>query len=303
MDDFLKIKLDKLSEDDRTKAIKYLLGIKDSEKIKRQEEIELSLMSDYTEEAIELNKKWGKMQGLSTGYKSLDIMTLGLVPGELTVVAGKTSYGKTTLAINIANQIALHGTPVLFVTLEMTKKEITSRYMNINGGLTDNYYKVAAVTVFQIKNRLSWKSIAPLIYTAKDSMGVGLVVIDHLHYFTRELDKLSEDLGRITMELKTAAIEKDIPIMLISHVRRTNDEATIDDLRGSSYIGQDADIVLMVGRDKDIPNKLFVQIQKNRNRGFDYNNDKAELDIDGIKITDATSIEYKNWYEDIPKGW
>lgn len=250
------------------------------------EQFELELMSNYTEEAIERYKNFGKMQGLSSGYRKIDALTKGFVGGELTIIAGKTSYGKTTLAINIANKIALAGTPVLFVTLEMTKGEITSRFMQINGGDNEDYQNVANLIAYQVTNELSWKSIDGLVGQFVKQFANGLIVIDHLHYFTRELEHVAEDLGRITKELKKNAEVHNVPIILISHVRKVLRDAPagIDDLRGSSYIAQDADIVLMVGRDASDEHQLAVKIEKNRNRGYDYLDDVAEMYLDKITI-------------------
>jgi hypothetical protein len=93
-------------------------------------------------------------------------------------------------------------------------------------------------------------------------------------------------------ELKKNAEMHDVPIILISHVRKTakGESAGIDDLRGSSYIAQDADVVLMVGRDADDQSKLFVRIEKNRNRGYDYKNNLAEMYMEGITIHDSEPI-------------
>jgi replicative DNA helicase len=66
-------------------------------------------MSEYTDKAREFAQNFGKMQGLSSGYLSIDELTKGFVKGEVTVIAGKTSRGKTTLAMNIANNLALSG--------------------------------------------------------------------------------------------------------------------------------------------------------------------------------------------------
>lgn len=253
---------------------------------KNNEQFELELMANYTEEAIERNKNFGKMQGYSSGYSKIDELTKGFVGGELTVIAGKTSYGKTTLSINIANKIALAGTPILFVTLEMTKSEITSRFMNINGGEGDDYNAVAAITAFQVTSELNWKSIDRLVQRFVKQFDKGVIVIDHLHYFTRELDNVAEDLGRVTKELKKNAQDHDVPILLVSHVRKTGrgEAAGIDDLRGSSYIAQDADIVLFVGRDPEDSTKMSVKIEKNRNRGYDYKNNVANLRLDKITV-------------------
>lgn len=253
-------------------------------------QMNLVSMTEFTTAAQELYKNFGKMQGMSTGYPKLDKLTLGLAPGELILLAGKTSRGKTTMAMNIGNKVALAGKTVLFVTLEMTHEEITQRTMFINNctsdTLTESYHEVAARTVFQATDELRWDSIDKLMQKAKEEMEVDLVIIDHLHYFTRELANIAEDLGRITKEFKKNAIRHKVPVMLISHVRKTGDdkEATMEDMRGSSYMAQDADIVLMVGRLPDEPQYTMVKIEKNRNRGFDFNNNTITLYTDRIKI-------------------
>jgi len=250
----------------------------------------VSSMLDYVDEARERLKDFGKMQGISSGYPSLDKLTKGFVGGELTVIAGKTSYGKTTLAMNIANNVALLDHRVLFVTLEMTKTELTSRYMHINGGETDEFLQAAANTIYQENDELNWQDIDGLITNAKKQLNVDLVVIDHLHYFTRELENVAEDLGRITKEIKKNAIQHNLPVILISHVRKTNNKpVTMEDLRGSSYISQDADIVLIIGRDPSNETSFPIKVEKNRNRGFDQANPSAILRFDSTKITERSN--------------
>lgn len=285
---YLTKQFERLDDEDKAAVLEELIDSGFKLPATKTDQIKLSLMADFTEDAKILDQNWGKVMGLSTGYPSLDNLTKGLVGGELIIVAGKTSYGKTTLAINIANHVALAGTPVMFVSLEMTKPQIASRYMHINGGETEDYFQVAATTAFQANDELSWKAVDPLIKHAVDDIGAGLIVIDHLHYFSRETTQLAEDLGRITKEFKKNAIRYNLPVILISHVRRTgkDEEATVDDLRGSSYIGQDADVILMVGRKPSEPENLHVKIEKNRNRGYDFHNDTVTLALDGIKITE-----------------
>lgn len=287
--DYIKKMISEMPEEARADMLADLLAAPENS----LGQIDLALMADYTDAAIERWENFGKMQGMSTGYPKLDELMKGLVPGELTVIAGKTSHGKTTLALNIANKMAQQDKSALFVTLEMSQTEITSRYMQINGGNnSDGYAKASSLTILQAANELNWRNIDSLVQKAKEEMNVDLVVIDHLHYFTRELEHIAEDLGRITKELKKNAIQHSVPIILISHVRRTakqDSAATLDDLRGSSYIAQDADIVLMVSRARDYPERVTVQIEKNRNRGFDYQHDTAFLHVDKIKIYNDAS--------------
>lgn len=279
--------IEALPEEEREQFVGDLLS-KIDEVPDTTDNYELKMLSEYDEQAKEYYQNFGQMQGLSSGYPKIDDLAKGLVPGELTILAGKTSHGKTTLALNIANHVALDGNGVLFVTLEMTQAQITSRFMQINGGNeSEDYARASALTLVQSSNELTWKHIDGLIEKAVAEMDVKLVVIDHLHYFTRELEHVAEDLGRITKELKKNAIRYNLPVILISHVRKSargSDNSSIEDLRGSSYIAQDADVVLMVSRYRNDPNGINVKIEKNRNRGFNYENDEAKLYFQDVKI-------------------
>lgn len=230
---------------------------------------QVASMLDYVEASKERYAHWGDMQGLSSGFPSIDQLTLGLAGGELVIIAGPTSRGKTLLAMNIANNVAKNSGRVLFVTLEMTHEELTSRYMFANNGWdTSDFNTVAANTIFQVNDELDWRDIDGLMQNAKQQLDVDLVIIDHLHYFTRELANVAEDLGRITKEFKKNAKRYKIPVILISHIRKLaqGEELSGDSLRGSSLIAQDSDIVLMVNRDPET-NAMGILIDKNRNRG------------------------------------
>ena len=271
----------------------------------KQNKYQVASMSEYVEESKKRFEKWGQMQGLSTGFPCIDRLTLGLSEGELIIIAGPTSKGKTLLAMNIANNVARYGGKVLFVTLEMTPEELTSRYMFANGGWdTEDFALVSANTIFQKNDELDWKDIDGLIENAKNKLGVDLVIIDHLHYFTRELQNVAEDLGRITKDFKKNAMRYKLPIILISHIRKLqkDEELSGDSLRGSSYIAQDSDIVLMVNRDAET-NAMGIMIDKNRNRGKLSDRTKewagrserelntAYLDFNNTKLSDPTDVD------------
>lgn len=280
---YVKKLLDEMDSDKRAELLEeYLLSYETD-----LDKIQIETMADYIDDAKLRYQNWGKMQGLKTGFSTLDDMTKGLVGGELIVIAGRTSNGKTMLGANIAYNVAKNGT-VMFVTMEQTKVELTQRFMSISGQkpnepLTDEFAGISAKIALQKNDELSWKNIDGLIETAKQELNCSLVVIDHLHYFTRELENVAEDLGRITKEFKKNAIRHDIPIILLSHVRKIDkrNEPSIEDLRGSSYIGQDADIVLMMMK-KAETNEYKCIIEKNRNRG--YNVDEVYFRQDGMKL-------------------
>lgn len=257
----------------------------------KQNKYQVSSMLDHVTEAEERYKNRDQIQGLSTGFPSIDTLTMGLMEGELVVVAGPTSKGKTLLAMSISNNIAKKGGRVLFVTLEMTKAELTSRYMYVNGGSsTNDFNTVAANTIFQENDDLDWKDIDGLIQNAKEQLDVDLVVIDHLHYFARDIKNAAEELGKITMTFKKNAIRHKLPIILISHIRKMQKDEDLsgEALRGSSLIAQDSDIVLLVNRDPET-NQMGVLIDKNRNRGklSDRTPDwagRSQRDIDTIYL-------------------
>lgn len=285
----MKVALEKIKDlsieqrEDLTNAlVKKMLGAK-ADKLKKYE---FESLAEYTEDAKILMQQWGKMQGVSSGFENIDKLTKGFVGGEVTIIAGKTSYGKTMASINIANQVALAGKPVLFVTMEMTKREVASRFMKINDSQPGDYQSVAQLVTMQREDELTWRDVDGLVGNFVKQFDRGLVVIDHLHYFTRQLENTAEDLGRITKEIKKNAIRHDVPVILVSHVRKVgNDQsATMEDLRGSSYIAQDADIVLMVGRDTEDKTIMSLKIEKNRNRGFDYDRSEAYFKLDTIKM-------------------
>jgi Replicative DNA helicase len=284
---FLKSKIETLKPADQVKLYEYVLGASVEAAKSAAKELEFNMMIDYHDEIEFRMKNWGKIMGLHTGNWVLDRMTMGLAPGELTVIGGATSNGKTALSMNIAANIAKQGKSVLFVTLEMTHGEAGVRFRKILG--EEQYLNTAANIFFQKNDELSWKSIDGLVRKAKEEAECELVVIDHLHYFTREVQNVADELGNITKELKKNAIRHQLPIILISHTRKAPDSHTrktgINDLRGSSYIAQDADIVLMVERNlKEFPNDIIVTLEKNRNRygckvGTSYHFEFRELKV------------------------
>lgn len=288
-----------LTEDERKQIFDRLVDESFDENAYARALAKLADPMDYIAEALERTVNWGKMVGSSTGYYDIDKMTLGLAPGELTIVAGETSQGKTMLCCNIAVRMAMAGKKVVFVTLEMTKTELLSRLWNIVGFGADNSDQMEHLCEnlrFQQSNQMDWRTVPYLIERAK-KWGADVVFIDHLHYFVREMDDVANGIGTTTKAFKQAAIEHNLPIVLISHTRKVDksrgkSHADIDDLRGSSYIAQDADIVLMVYQDKESEEPhIYVQLAKNRNR-VDYRiGAEVRHPRDGVRILDTERDE------------
>ena len=276
--DRLKEQVLELSPSDRILFDDWNIDRQLDEKEQTERETEIVSAFDFVAEAEERTSNWNKMVGLSTGYWTIDNMTMGLAPGELTIVAGQTSHGKTLLAVNIGARLLIAGKKIMFVTLEMTHVEITSRFWKIIEMLNGDP-DVLENLMLQKNEKLSWKSIPKLVKKAVEN-GAELVVIDHLHYFTREMENTAEGLGMVTQEFKRASIKYQVPIILISHTRKVEKgkQADISDLRGSSFIAQDADIVLMVSQHPDLLGRIRVELEKNRNR---------------IRYSVGTSLDYE----------
>lgn len=283
---------EELSDDD---SLKLVQEVTDRLFTTERKKIGLAHIAEYEEEAKELVKNWGSYQGILTGIGGIDRLTKGMVGGELIILAGPTSHGKTLVGINIAVRVAESGSNVLFITLEMTHAQLAAR------ALKTAEKPLNEINIFlQDEDEMNWKDVDRLIAEAKKD-GIQLVVVDHLHYFTRELENVSEDLGRITKEFKKNAIRHNLPIVLISHIRKKmgnkSHVADNDELRGSSYIAQDADIVLFVKRNSDTETE--ITITKNRNRGFNPDLDTSILEIEeGAKIKSPQANTAKEIPED-----
>jgi replicative DNA helicase len=275
-------------------AIRSIIEGKIAESKDRLKDKDIILGIDVMSEAIELEKAMkGGIRGLSTGFSTIDRLTKGLVGGEVTIISARTSVGKTSLALAIASNVAKRNNPVLFVTLEMTQAQLMQRYIAYNGGLvddepTEDFMNIAGITFMQKTDRLNPDSIEPIIKNAKEN-GVQLVILDHLHYFSR--GSQTDDVERISINLSRTAKKYDLPIIAIAHTRKdmpgTNKRKspTIDDIRGASFISQDADIILMLHRMEN-PSDLEVKVWKNRNAGIDYKQNSFTLKMIGSKITE-----------------
>lgn len=279
--------IDEMDEKSQAAIYNHLIGKIAKTATEKSKEFEVEGMFERYDSIKKRYASWGMLIGQRTGYPSIDKMTMGLAPGEVTVIGGATSNGKTALSINIAANLAMQGKSVLFVTLEMTKDELGVRFMKVMG----DKFEDGMVNVYMQKNdELSWQSVDGLMKKAKEDCKVDLVVIDHLHYFTRELKNVAEDLGNITKQFKKNAIRHELPVILISHTRKAADSHStttgINDLRGSSYIAQDADIVLMVERDQKYPENIYVTLAKNRNRYGTPIGTKAIMGFNATKITE-----------------
>jgi replicative DNA helicase len=224
----------------------------------------------------------GSITGLPTGFHELDRMTNGLHEGEMFVIAARPSMGKTALAMNIAEHVALEGNkPVAVFSLEMSAQQLVQRLLcsraRVNGkNLRDGYVKKTDL------NNLS--STAGLLAKAKifvdDTPGLSilelrakarrlrnrekieLVVIDYLQLLRsnsrRAQDNRQIEIQEISYGIKALAKELKLPVIVLAQLNRNPEQRTgnsagrprLSDLRESGTIEQDADVVGLLIRDK-----------------------------------------------------
>lgn len=217
----------------------------------------------------------GSISGLSTGFVDLDNATTGLHPGNLVVLAGRPAMGKTTLGVNVAENVAINSGTALVFSLEMPGEDLAERSIARAGGINtqalrdgrltaEDYERLSAALAKLNGTRLiidddpSTATVPQIRRKAlriKREQGLSLIVIDYLQLMRGEGGNRNEEIGGITRGLKLLARELNIPIILLSQLNRGVEDRTdkrpmMSDLRESGAIEQDADVILMAYRDE-----------------------------------------------------
>lgn len=244
------------------------------ESIKEVEPVTLS-------DSLELARETRKLDsGIKTNFPVMDEALMGLRRGSLYVVGGYTGVGKSLFTQNITLNAALDSKKVLMVTTEMPAYSVAEKLRQIwNSYLGDdeNFYELPIVLVDNNQN-ISTEMIESIIQRNSEREEIegkyNLILIDNLQWFSRGGINMAESIGLATKKLKQLAIKYDVPIILVSHLNREVTKAEkpdMNNLKGSSYIEQDADAVIMVHRDIDgekyRKDCLLVSIRKNRLTG------------------------------------
>lgn len=232
----------------------------------------------------------GLRKGTRSGYGKLDSMTGGFRPGQVIIIAGRPGHGKSALAGNLAEHLALkEDAAVLFVSLEMSKLEVAERLLcshaSINSfSLRNGYignderrkllasYNVLAKTKLTIDDgpNRTMTEIAAISRRLKRQDKLDVLMIDYLQLITPEnkREPRQEQVASISRRLKTLAKEFDIPVICLAQLNRqaeTTAEPSLAHLRESGAIEQDADNVLFVWRSGKDGSEGFLKIAKQRN--------------------------------------
>jgi replicative DNA helicase len=204
----------------------------------------------------------GKLSGLPTGLTDLDKLTDGIHGGEMVVIAGFPSTGKTALAVNIAVHNGLARTPVAIFSAEMRPVQLVVRslcsesrvnFRDIGRGyssaedlqrITTQSAKIANSPIYiEPANRLTIGQVTAAARRLKQKHGIRMMVVDYIQLLQGEGDNREQEISNISKGLKAIALELDIPVLALSQL--TDDGK----LRESRAIGQDGDSVWMLAND------------------------------------------------------
>lgn len=253
-----------------------------------------NVLTDTIEYLQEVNQRGSDVIGIPTGFKDLDKMTAGMQAGDLIIIAGRPSMGKTTFAMNIAEAVAIGAKqPVAVFSLEMPARALVLRMMSSLGNIDQSQLRKGdikgndtrgklALAVSQLQNaplyiddgsNLTITELRARVRRLKSEVGaLGLVLVDYLQLMqlpdSRD-DNRASLIGEISRGLKLLAKEMEVPVIALSQLsrqveHRPNKRPIMSDIRESGAIEQDADVIMFVYRDEvynpDSPEKGIAEI-------------------------------------------
>jgi replicative DNA helicase len=240
-----------------------------------------SLVVQLLDRVTELHENGAEeVTGVRTGYFDLDRMTAGFQPGDLIVLAARPSMGKTALALNIAEHVAVNeGLPVVVFSMEMGASQLALRLVGSLGRidqqhlrtgalkddewgrLTEAIEKLGSVSMFIDESPALTPSElrARARRQARQCGKLGLIVVDYLQLMSGSTGSNDENratvIGEISRGLKSLAKELQCPVIALSQLNRSVESRTdkrpmMSDLRESGAIEQDADVIMFIYRDE-----------------------------------------------------
>ena len=253
------------------------------------------LLNETMEEIEAASGRTDDLIGVPTGFIELDELTNGLHPGQMIVVAARPAVGKSTLGIDIARAAAIkHNMAAAVFSLEMSRTEITMRILSaeatiqlqdLRKGLKnqEQWTKLARI-MGKISNaplfiddspNMSLMEIRAKCRRLKQQHNLRLVVIDYLQLMSsgKKVESRQQEVAEFSRALKLLAKELEVPVIAISQLNRGPEQRTdkrpqMSDLRESGSIEQDADVVILLHRDRSDPERdgeADVIVAKHRN--------------------------------------
>lgn len=279
------------------KAEKTLFDV--SQKHLRQNFISIKdVLAESFDRLDSLHKDKESLRGIPTGFNGIDSILAGLQKSDLIILAARPSMGKTSLALNIAQNIAIkQGVPVGIFSLEMSKEQLIDRLLASEAGIDSWKLRTGNLEdkdFEKINKAMGVLSEAPLYIDDSPMANVmemrtkarrlqsehdlGLIVIDYLQLMSGRAnsDNRVQEISEISRGLKGLARELNVPVIALSQLSRSVEQRTpkipqLSDLRESGSIEQDADVVMFIYRedyyDKDTEKKNIAEvlIKKHRN--------------------------------------
>ncbi len=216
--------------------------------------------------------------GLSTGFTDFDMQTSGLQPSDLVIVAGRPSMGKTTFAMNIAENAAIKSQkPVAVFSMEMPADALAMRMLSSlgqidqhrlrTGRLNDDDWPRLTSAIALLNEAPLFIDDTPALTTTelrararrlKRDHGLSLIVIDYIQLMqgsNKSNENRATEVSEISRSLKALAKELDVPVVALSQLNRSleqrpNKRPVMSDLRESGAIEQDADLIVFIYRDE-----------------------------------------------------
>ncbi|MBU2569042.1 MULTISPECIES: replicative DNA helicase [Methylotuvimicrobium] len=251
-----------------------------------------SLLAQAVDKIEMLYEQEGNITGASTGFNDFDEMTSGLQPSDLIIVAGRPSMGKTTIAMNMAENVAIKGDkPVAVFSMEMPGDSLAMRMMSSLGRIDqhkirtgklddDEWPRLTSAINLLAETKLFIDDTPALTPTEVRSRArrlmrehgqLGLIVLDYLQLMQSPAsgDNRVQQISDISRGLKALAKELNVPVIALSQLNRNleqrpNKRPVMSDLRESGGIEQDADVIVFVYRDEvynpDSPEKGVAEI-------------------------------------------
>ena len=256
------------------------------------------ILPDTVDRIDLLHQSGGDITGIATGYHEFDKMTAGLQPGELIIIAGRPSMGKTALAINIAENAAIgHQVPTAIFSMEMPSQQLAFRMISSLGRVDQAHLRTGRFPDedwSRINTAVQLMSDAPIFIDDSPALspteirarsrrlkrehGLGLIVLDYLQLMQvhGNTENRATEISEISRSLKALAKELELPIIALSQLNRSVEQRTdkrpvMSDLRESGAIEQDADLIVFIYREEvynqDTPRKGIadIAIAKQRN--------------------------------------
>lgn len=235
------------------------------------------LLVETLEKIEQLYQRKGSVTGLPTGFTELDRITSGLQPSDLILLAARPSMGKTSLGLNIAQNVAVKsGVPVGIFSLEMSGDQVVQRLLCSEALVDQQRLRTGFLQeddwprLLKAATRLAEAPIfiddTPAITLLelrskarrlKLEHGIGLLVVDYLQLIQsgRRMENRVQEISEISRQLKSLARELDVPVLALSQLSRAVEQRggdrrpLLSDLRESGSLEQDSDVVMFIYRD------------------------------------------------------